>query len=156
MPALNAGRVPSVCFVFPLPLDLRSWAAGLQSVSSLFLFFFFFLPPSHPQALSQIREREGAAAVHVSNVCFCYFYFKPGPDLFPFSFFFVRSVQILPLEIASCDRREQEPREAQIVSDLSFFQNIFSSFFFAARSLGAAAAAAVAAAAARREVFTNS
>lgn len=71
--------------------------------------------------------------------------------------FFARPVQILPLEIASCDEREQEPpREAQIVSDLSFFQNIFSSFFSAARSLGAAAAAAVAAAAARREVFTNS
>lgn len=43
MPALNAGRAPSVCLVFPLPLDPPSSAAGLQSVSSLF-FVSFFLP----------------------------------------------------------------------------------------------------------------
>lgn len=93
---------------------------------SFFLFFAPLPPTSSSDGISQIREREGAAAVHVSNVCFCYFYFKPGPDFFPFSIF-ARSVQILPLEIASCDGREREPREAQIVSDLSIFQNIFSS-----------------------------
>lgn len=158
VPALNAGRVPSVCFVFPLPLDLRSWAAGLQSVSSLFLFFFFFLPPLRPTSssdgISQIREREGAAAVHVSNVCFCYFYFKPGPDLFPFSFSFLWDLFkycCWRLPRATDGSRSRVKR--RLCRICHFFKIFFHLFFFAARSLGAAA---VAAAAARREVFTNS
>lgn len=72
--ARNAGRAPSVCLPFPLPLDPPSSAAGLQSVSALF--FSFFAPEGASNVMRQIRGREGAAAAHVSNVCFCYFSFQ--------------------------------------------------------------------------------
>lgn len=130
--------------------------AGLQvcKVSAVFFSFFSFFCPPSSDGISQIREREGAAAVHVSNVCFCYFYFKPGPDLFPFSFLFLRDLFkycCWRLPRATDGSRSRVKR--RLCRICHFFKIFFHLFFFAARSLGAAA---VAAAAARREVFTNS